>query len=230
VRKRFNFLDEEINLSEKISVLLVDDHAVVRAGFKTFLSLSENISIVYESDRCESACQLYDLYKPDVVVMDLSMPGIGGFEAIRRLINRDPNCKILVFSIHDELIYVARAIKAGAKGYLVKNSAPELLMTAVTSIAAGGSFVMPDLAQKLAMDATVDISQEEKIKQLTPREFDIFCLLATGKSTREVASHLCLSYKTVCNNSTTIKEKLGIKTLSGLARLANQHGIVKNLG
>lgn len=218
-----------MSLSGKISVLLVDDHAVVRAGFKTYLSLSENIGDVYESDRCENACQLYDLYQPDVVVMDLSMPGIGGFETIRRLINRDSDCKVLVFSIHDELIYVARAIKAGAKGYLVKNSAPELLMTAVTGIAAGGTFVMPELAQKLAMGAANEALQEQKIKQLTPREFDIFCLLAKGNSTKEVANHLCISHKTVCNNSTTIKEKLGVRTLSELALLGNRYGVVKNV-
>lgn len=216
-------------MNGKISVLLVDDHAVVRAGFKTYLSLSDKIGKVFECDRCESACQLYDHYRPDVVVMDLSMPGIGGFEGIRRLINRDPDCKVLVFSIHDELIYVARAIKAGAKGYLVKSSEPELLTMAVTSIAAGGTFVMPELAQKLAMGAANDLLQEERIKQLTPREFDIFCLLAQGKSTREVAGHLCVSYKTVCNNATTIKDKLGIRTLSELALLANRYGIVKTI-
>lgn len=223
------FNGEKMSLSKKISVLLVDDHAVVRTGFKTYLSLSKNIGDIYESDRCESACKLYELHQPDVVVIDLSMPGIGGFETIRRLINRDPDCKVLVFSIHDELIYVARAIKAGAKGYLVKNSDPELLTAAVTSIAAGGTFVMPDLAQKLAMGTANEALQEEKIKQLTPREFDVFCLLAQGKSTKEVASHLCVSYKTVCNNGTAIKDKLGIKTLSELALLANRHGIVKNL-
>jgi len=213
----------------KISVLLVDDHAVVRTGFKTYLSLSEKIGEVYESGRCECACQTYDLYKPNVVVMDLSMPGIGGYESIRRLINRDPNCKILVFSIHDELIYVARALKAGAKGYVVKNSEPEILMKAVCTIAAGGTFVTPALAQKLAVAAAHEAQQEDKIKQLTPREFDIFCLLAKGATTRDAAEHLRLSYKTVCNNSTNIKEKLGIKTLSELALLANRYGIVKNL-
>lgn len=215
-------------MNGKISVLLVDDHAVVRTGFKTYLSLSDKIGQVIECERCESACQLYDQYRPDVVVMDLSMPGIGGFEGIRRLLSRDPDCKVLVFSIHDELIYVARAIKAGAKGYLVKNSSPELLTEAVISIAGGGTFVMPKLAQKLAIGAANEVMQAESIKQLTPREFDIFCLLAQGKSTKEVAGHLCVSYKTVCNNSTTIKEKLGVKTLSELALLANRQGIVKS--
>ena len=213
----------------KISVLLVDDHAVVRTGFKTYLSLSDHIGTVYESDRCENACQIYDQYRPDVVVLDLSMPGISGFESIRRLLNRDPSCRILVFSIHDEIIYVARAIKAGAKGYLVKNSEPEQLITAVTTVAEGGTFVTPALAQKLAMSMAAEALPEENIQQLTPREFDIFCLLAKGSTTRQVAEHLHLSHKTVCNNSTAIKEKLGIKTLSELALLAQRHGLLGNL-
>lgn len=215
-------------MSNKISVLLVDDHAVVRTGFKSYLSLSEKIGEVLESERCETTCQIYEQHRPDVVVMDLSMPGIGGFETIRRLISRDPNCKILVFSIHDELIYVARAMKAGAKGYLIKNSEPECLVAAVCEIAGGGSYLPPGLAKKLAVGSVSGQGQEERIKLLTPREFDIFCLLANGSTTREVAERLYLSHKTVCNNSTAIKEKLGVKTLSELALLASRHGVVKN--
>ncbi|QPK61475.1 response regulator transcription factor [Methylomonas sp. LL1] len=212
----------------KINVLLVDDHAVVRTGYKTYLSLSERIGEIYEADRGESACQLYSRLLPDVVVMDLSMPGLGGLESIRRLLNRHANCKILVFSIHNELVYVTRAIKAGAKGYITKNNAPETLITAVCMLAEGGTYVDPDLAQQLAISSAVDQDETAKIKSLSPREFDIFCLLATGLTSRKAAEKLCLSYKTVCNHSTAIKEKLGIKTLSELALLANRHGIVKS--
>ena len=118
-------------MADNISVLLVDDHAVVRTGYKTYLALSDKIKKIYETDRGENAIQIYLEFKPDIVVMDLSMPGIGGFETIRRLINRDPLCKILAFSMHDELIFVTRALQAGAKGYIPKNSAPETLITAV---------------------------------------------------------------------------------------------------
>lgn len=215
-------------MSGKINVLLVDDHAVVRTGYKTYLSLSERIGEIYEAERGETACQVYSRQLPDVVVMDLSMPGLGGFESIRRLLSRHGNCKILVFSIHNELVYVTRAIKAGAKGYISKNNAPETLVTAVCKIAEGGTYVDPDLAQRLAVNMAVDQDETTKIKSLSPREFDIFCLLATGVTSREAAESLCLSYKTVCNHSTAIKEKLGIKTLSELALLANRHGITKN--
>jgi len=215
-------------VSGKINVLLVDDHAVVRTGYKTYLSLSDRIGEIYEAERGETACQVYSRQLPDVVVMDLSMPGLGGFESIRRLLSRHGNCKILVFSIHNELVYVTRAIKAGAKGYISKNNAPETLVTAVCKIAEGGTYVDPDLAQRLAVNTAVDQDETTKIKSLSPREFDIFCLLATGVTSREAAESLCLSYKTVCNHSTAIKEKLGIKTLSELALLANRHGITKN--
>lgn len=211
----------------KIDVLLVDDHAVVRAGYKTYLSLSERIGQIYEADRGETACQVYARHTPDVVVMDLSMPGLGGLESIRRLLSRHGSCKILVFSIHNELVYVTRAIKAGAKGYITKSNAPETLVTAVCLIAEGGTYVDPDLAQLLAVSAALDQDETAKIKSLSPREFDIFCLLATGVTTREASENLCLSYKTVCNHSTSIKEKLGVKTLSELALLAARHGIIK---
>lgn len=212
----------------RINVLLVDDHAVVRAGYKTYLSMSDRIGEVYEADRGETACQIYSRHLPDVVVMDLSMPGLGGLESIRRLLSHHGNCKILVFSIHNELVYVTRAIKAGAKGYITKSNAPETLVTAVCMIAEGGTFVDPALAQQLAISSAAEQDETAKIKSLSPREFDIFCLLATGVTTRKAAENLCLSYKTVCNHSTAIKEKLGIKTLSELALLASRHGIVKS--
>lgn len=216
-------------MSKKISVLLVDDHAVVRSGYKTYLSLSDRIGEVYEADRGETACQLYSRILPDVVVMDLSMPGLGGLESVRRMINRHANCKILVFSIHNELVYVTRAIKAGAKGYITKSNAPDTLVSAVCLIAEGGTFVEPAIAQQLAVSMASELDESAKIKALSPREFDIFCLLATGMSTREAAVSLCLSYKTVCNHSTSIKEKLGVKTLSELALLASRHGITKHV-
>lgn len=213
-------------MSGKISVLLVDDHAVVRAGYKTYLALSNQIGQIYEADRGETACQLYMQHLPDLVVMDLSMPGIGGFETIRRLLVRDPSCKILVFSIHNELVYVTRAIKAGAKGYITKNSVPETLVTAACKISQGGTYVEPELAQQLAVSLAMDQDESERIKQLSPREFDVFCLLANGYTVRKAAEKLCLSYKTVCNHGTSIKEKLGVETLTELTLLASRQGLI----
>jgi two-component system invasion response regulator UvrY len=211
----------------KISVLLVDDHAVVRTGYKAYLSLSDKIGQIYEADRGETACQMYIQHQPDIVVLDLSMPGIGGFESIRRMINRDPHCKILVFSIHNELVYVSRALKAGAKGYITKNSVTETLVTAVYKIAQGGTYVDPDIAQQLAVSMTSEQDEADKIKLLSPREFDVFCLLANGYTVRKAAEKLCLSYKTACNYGTVIKEKMGAETLAELTLLASRQGLIE---
>lgn len=214
-------------MTEKISVLLVDDHAVVRAGYKTYLTLAEEIGTVYEADRGESACQIYNEYRPDVVVLDISMPGMGGFETMRRMMSRDAQCKILVFSMHDEQVFMTRAIKAGAKGYIIKNSEPEILTEAVCTIARGGSYIEPRLAQKLALSVAGEGIEECSLKLLSPREFDIFCLLAQGLTTREASEKLRLSYKTVANYHTSIKEKLALKTVAEMALLASREGIIK---
>lgn len=211
----------------KVSVLLVDDHAVVREGYKTYLSLSENIGEVYQADCGETAYQLYIQQPVDVVVMDLSMPGMGGLECIRRLISRYPHCKILVFSIHNELIYATRAIKSGAKGYITKNSVPEILVTAVCSIAQGQTYIDAAMAQQLAVNMITEQDDEYKIKLLSPREFEVFCLLANGNSPREVAEKLHLGYKTICNHSTAIKEKLAVKTMSEFTLMATRQGLIQ---
>ncbi len=211
----------------KISVLLVDDHAVVRAGYKSYLSLSDKIGDIYEVDSGEMACQQYAQQPVDVVIMDLSMPGMGGLECIRRLISRTPECKILVFSIHNEIIYASRAIKSGAKGFINKGSLPETLVTAVCSIAQGQSYIEATMAQQLAMNMITEQGDEYKIKQLSPREFDVFCLLANGRNSHEVAEKLHISYKTVCNHSTAIKEKLAVKTLSEFTLMAARQGLIQ---
>ncbi|SJM93764.1 Two component transcriptional regulator, LuxR family (fragment) [Crenothrix polyspora] len=140
--------------------------------------------------------------------------------------HRHPKCKILVFSIHNEMAYVTRAIKAGAKGYVNKNNSPEILITAVCTIAQGGTFVDPALVQGLAIVLTNSQDESDKVEQLSPREFDVFCLLASGYSTRKVAEKLCLSYKTVCNHTTFIKEKMGVETLAELTLIAGRQGII----
>ena len=128
-------------MKEKIKVILVDDHAVVRAGFRLLLSSVDHIDVIAEAERGEQACQLYLEKQPDVIVLDLSMPGIGGLESIRRILLRDSAARILVFSVHDEIVYVNRALGAGAKGYITKNSAPEILVEALEKIAAGEAYI-----------------------------------------------------------------------------------------
>jgi two-component system, NarL family, invasion response regulator UvrY len=212
---------------KKINVLLVDDHAVVRAGFRMLLASTATIEIVAEADRGETACQLYLEKQPDVVVLDLSMPGIGGLEAIRRICNRDPLAKILVFSVHDESVYVSRAMEAGAKGYITKNSASEILVDAIQKIAAGDIYIEPGL-EKTSRIHHNELDYKNLINTLTPKEFDIFCLLAKGLTTHKIAGELCLGYKTVANYGTQIKSKFHAETVAELAHIATALGIIKN--
>lgn len=214
-------------MNRKITVMLVDDHAVVRAGYRLFLSQTGNIEVVCEAARGEEACQYYLDYRPEVTVMDLNLPGIGGLAALRRIVARDPSAKALMFSIHDELMYVTRALEAGAKGYITKSCAPELLVEAVVKIAADETFLEPDIAQKLAYQSVARNESQVALNTLSAREFDVFCLLAKGLNTREVAEELQLGYKTVSNYASLIKDKLNVNTTTDLVRLAYQYGVIK---
>ncbi len=213
-------------MNQKIKVLLVDDHAVVRAGFKLLLATSDNIDVVAEADRGEQSIQLYQQFQPDIIVLDLSMPGIGGLEAIKRLIQRDQNTLILVFSVHDEAIYVNRALNAGAKGYITKNSAPEILLAAIESIYQGNIYVESGLIDTNTSSNNTDYQQI--IQTFTDREFDIFRLLAKGMTVHKIADELCLGYKTVANYVTQIKKKLQISSIAELAHVAVMLGIMKH--
>jgi two-component system invasion response regulator UvrY len=214
-------------MNPKITVMLVDDHAVVRAGYRLLLSETPNIEVVCEAERGEEACQFYPEHRPRVVVMDLNLPGIGGLAALRRIIGRDPEARILMFSIHDELVYVVRALEAGARGYITKSCAPDLLVEAVARIARGETFLEPDIAQKLAIQSVSHDERHMALNTLSAREFDVFCLLARGYSTREAAEELRLGFKTVSNYATLIKDKLKVNTTAELVRLAYQYGLIQ---
>lgn len=209
---------------DKIGVLLVDDHAVVRAGYRLLLQNSPDVDIVAETDSGEGACRLYADLSPDVVVMDLSLPGMGGLEAIRRILARDPRARVLVFSMHDDVAFVDQAVNAGAKGYITKNSAPDVLIDAIKEIARGKTYLDAETAQHLAYRKLRD--GDAPFSGLSTREFEIFCYLAEGMTTNDIAERLSLSYKTVANYSTQIKNKLDVNSVAELTRLAIRHGIV----
>lgn len=206
-------------MSNTIKTLLVDDHAVVRAGFRMLLSFSGDVEVVAEAERGEQAIQRYHEYKPDLVVMDLSMPGIGGLEAIRRIVARDADARILVYSIYHEQVYVRRAFEAGAQGYITKNMAPNLLLPAIESIMQGKSYAEPGLLTH-AEEPSADAQYQAQINAFSPREFDIFRLLAQGLTVSKISAHLCLGNKTIANYATQIKKKLHVQTTTELAHIA----------
>ena len=212
-------------MSRNITVMLVDDHAVVRAGYRLLLGQSPRIEVAGEAGRGEEACQYYAECRPDVVVMDLSMPGMGGLAAIRRIRARDPEARILAFSIHDETVYAERALEAGAAGYITKSCAPEILVEAVHAVARGEHYVERDIALRLAAQKTAGHDAQALLQTLSAREFEVFCLLAQGRTPREAACELRLSYKTAANYSTQIKAKLGVNTTAEMARLAFRQGL-----
>lgn len=210
--------------ARRIRVLLVDDHAVVRAGYRLLLQNAPEIEVVAEAETGELACRYFSEHRPDVVIMDLSLPGIGGLEAIRRIMARDPEARILVFSMHEDTMFVEHALAAGARGYITKSSAAQILVEAVKQVAGGKVHLDGDIAQRLAFQRTR--GRDTPLMGLSTREFEIFCLLAEGLNVSEIAKRLSLSYKTVANYSTQVKNKLQVSTVAELARLAIRHGIV----
>lgn len=207
---------------KKVSLLLVDDHPVVRAGYLQLLSNIAHIDVLAQSDCAEQACQLYLDLKPNIVIMDLNLPGMSGLGAIRRITATDPSAAILAFTINDELLYLERALAAGAKGYLTKSGDPRLLPKAIEALAAGESFIDPVLLKKQALKNAKHKQSLSNTAQLSPREFDIYSLLIKGQTSKEIAYSLHLSQKTVANYATQIKSKLGVKTIAEMSHLAQQ--------
>jgi len=207
-----------------LKILLVDDHAVVRAGYRRLLENSAHHISVFEAETGEQAYARYTAEAFDLVVMDLTLPGIGGLETIRRITQRDRTARVLVFSIHDESVFIERALEAGARGYISKSSAAEVLVAAVEQVVRGEVYLGPGIAERLA--ALRHTGAGNPLSTLSPREFDIFRLLAEGRTVNEIAALLSLSVKTVANYNTQIRNKLNVASAAELARLAIRHGIV----
>jgi DNA-binding NarL/FixJ family response regulator len=214
--------------AKPISVLLVDDHAVVREGYRRLLERARGIEVIGEAASSAEAYQVFCRQLPDVVVMDISLPDVSGIETMRRLIQREPAAKILIFSIHDEQIFPDRAYRAGARGYVTKASAPDVLVDAVRAVARGDIFVSPDIAQAIAL-RTIS-GGNDALSALSDREFEIVRLLAQGHSVRRIADTLSLSYKTVANYQSLIKQKLKADTAIDVVRIASQSGLLASDG
>ncbi|MDI1308948.1 MAG: response regulator transcription factor [Methylotenera sp.] len=211
-------------MTTKIRVLLVDDHNVVRSGLRRLLELGGDIEIVAEADSGEQACLIYNDFLADVLVMDLSMPGIGGFEALRRILAIAPNAKIVIFTMHENTTFATQALSAGARGYVAKSGLADDLLLAVREAAAGKTYISPNIAQKMVLQ-TIS-GEQDPIQKLSTREFEVFTLLAEGVSVEGIASTLNISQKTAANYQTILKQKLGISNAVELVRLAIQHGMI----
>jgi DNA-binding NarL/FixJ family response regulator len=213
-------------MAKKTTIVLVDDHAVVRAGVRRLLEQEPLFEVTGEAESGEKAYQILAELKPDVMVMDLSMPGMGGLEAIRRILMRYEKAKILVLSMHEDLSFANQALKLGAKGYLTKNTLADDLVKSIETVTQGDVFLSDEIAKKMAMQSIS--GNLDPIHELSAREFEIFRLLAEGLDIDAIASTLNISSKTVSNYQTMIKQKLDINTPIELIRYAIKVGVIKN--
>jgi two-component system, NarL family, invasion response regulator UvrY len=206
-----------------ISILLVDDHPVVRQGYRRVLEHQGDFRVVAEADNAADAYRAFKAHAPDVVVMDISMPGASGLEAIRNIRQRSPAARILVFSMHSEATLVKAAFGAGASGYVTKSNEPMVLIAAIRSVTRGERAMSDDVAHALALESLTPSGSV--LDQLGEREIEILRQLAAGSTTEAIAANLNLSMKTVQNYHYLIKTKTGMRTDAQLVRLAVESGL-----
>jgi len=209
----------------KIKVLLVDDHSVVRMGFKMLIEAESDMEVISEAESGEDGIKVFKELKPDLVVMDITMPGIGGLESIERILAYDKNAKILVLSAHEDSVHPKRVLNAGALGYLTKRSAAEELIKAIRSVHSGKKFLEADIAQQMAI--TQLSGENNPVEVLSDREFEVFMALAKGKSTNEIAETMHLSPRTVGTHLYNIKQKLNANNSSEIALIAIRCGLLE---
>jgi DNA-binding NarL/FixJ family response regulator len=203
------------------AILLVEDHAIVRSGIRKLLSGMPDMALT-ESATGEAALTELRGGAFDLVILDLNLPGLGGLELLRRILSAYPGSKVLVFSLHTEAVYAARAMESGARGYISKNAAPEELLEAIKTVLAGGTAIERDIAQELG---TRGAEEDAYLRPLTQRDMEILRLLADGKSLAQIAEALGVAYKTVANTLTRIKDKLGVSQTADLIRIAIGQGL-----
>jgi len=212
-------------MTDSIRVLLADDHAVVRSGVRRLLEHHDGIEVVAEAESGEQAYQFFIDYSPDVLVMDMSMPGMGGLEALRRILARYSQAKIIIFSMQENAIFATQALSAGAVGYIAKSGDTDDLVRAIRDISQGKNFLSAPMAQKIALQSFS--ANENPVHTLTAREFEVFRFIAEGKVVEEIAQLLNIGQKTVANYQTLLKQKLGVSSPVELVRLAIKCGVIE---
>jgi DNA-binding NarL/FixJ family response regulator len=211
---------------DKIKVLLVDDHAIMRDGIRALLSLHGDIEIVGEASEGKEAIEKARELAPDVVVMDIAMPGMDGLEATRRITKQNPKAKVLALTQYDNKEYVLSAIKAGCTGYVPKRALSSELLSAIRAVHHEDSFLYPSAAMALIEDYRQQAKAGDAYDQLTPREREILKLIAEGHTSREIADILCISLKTVLGYRSRIREKLSLSNRTQLVKYAVRKGLV----
>jgi DNA-binding NarL/FixJ family response regulator len=214
-----------------IRLLLADDHTLVRAGFRALLQQVEGVEVVAEAGDGAEALRLMEMHRPDVVVTDVSMPGMSGLELVARAAARWPGMRMLVLSMHGGAEYVLQALRAGAAGYLLKDAATAELEVAIRAVARGETYLSPAASRHLVAGYVRSASGEPADRDpLTPRQREILRHIAEGKTTKEIARLLNISVKTVETHRTQLMERLNIHEIAGLVRYALRAGLVSDEG
>ncbi|MBK5295211.1 MAG: response regulator transcription factor [Acidobacteriia bacterium] len=211
-------------MSHKVRILLVDDHAVVRQGFKLILNQQPDMEVVGEAGNGEDAVRLAVQLNPSLVIMDIAMPKVNGVEATRRIIESRPDCRILILSMHKDAVYVRETLRAGAKGYLLKDSIDQDLLRAIRSVATGDGFLSPEVSGTVLEEYQ---QTKDPFDQLTAREREVFQLLAEGKVAKEIATELDISIYTVDAHRGRIMKKLGLHSSTEIVRFAMRKGLIQ---
>ncbi|MDH5356943.1 MAG: response regulator [Gammaproteobacteria bacterium] len=209
-----------------ITVLLTDDHALVRSGIRRLLEDSGQVKIVGEADCGEDSLLMAQELKPNVILMDVNMPGIGGVEACRRILQRDPKQKIIVLTVHSEQTFPKRMLEIGAKGYLTKECAVDEMIEAIKQVDKGNSYIASSIAQQLAL-SLLPGNGENPIDRLSRREFQVMLMISNGLSNIEMSDKLCLSPKTISTYRLRLLEKLGAHNEVDLIKIAVEQGMVE---
>jgi DNA-binding NarL/FixJ family response regulator len=210
-----------------IRVLLADDHALVRAGFRALLQSLPDMEVVAEAGDGREALRLIDLHQPDVVLMDIGMPGLNGLEAAARIVEESPHIRVIILSMHATEEYVLRALRAGAVGYLLKDAGTAELELAVRAVVRGEMYLSPAVSKHVIAEYVQRVSSEpNSFEQLSPRHREILQLIAEGQTTKEIAQTLGLSVKTIETYRTQLMERLDIHDIAGLVRYAIRMGLI----
>ena len=209
-----------------ISVLLTDDHALVRSGIRRLLEDSKQVKIVGEAECGEDSLQMVQELNPDVVLMDVNMPGIGGVETCRRILQRNPNQKIIVLTVHSEQTFPKRMLEIGAKGYLTKECGVDEMLEAIKQVNNGSSYIATSIAQQLAL-SLLPGNEDNPIDRLSRREFQVMLMISNGLSNIQISEKLCLSPKTISTYRLRLLEKLGAQSEVDLIKIAVEQGMVE---
>lgn len=209
-------------------ILLADDHQLVRSGMRALLQTLPDVEIVGETGDGREAIELVQAQAPNLVLMDIAMPGLNGLEATARIVKEFPRTRVIILSMHANEEYVLRALRAGASGYLLKNAATAELELALRAVARGETWLSPEISRHVIEEYLGGrVESASSLAQLTPRQREILQLIAEGQSTKQIAARLEVSIKTVETHRAQLMERLGIHDLAGLVRYAVHHGLVR---